>query len=130
MHFLSLLLASAALGVQAGVLDKSAPHRLRNKRTKSTSSISSVQWAALNETVNGRLFKAYPLAEPCYSLHSNGSYSGSTVTPADGTTCAQVEAGWTNETFIAAHFGGYENVSLIRHLDQNLKSLPNADLCT
>jgi hypothetical protein len=60
---------------------------------------------ALNKTLGGSLQIGRPLAAPCFS-----NYDGTSVTP-DSAECSIVQSGYTNETFIAQHFGGYQNVN-------------------
>jgi hypothetical protein len=62
-------------------------------------------YKSLNQTLQGKLSAGIPLAEPCYS-----NYNGQRVTP-NPSLCSTIEANYTNETFIAANFGGYENTN-------------------
>ncbi|EMC94258.1 hypothetical protein BAUCODRAFT_36730 [Baudoinia panamericana UAMH 10762] len=69
------------------------------------SSITSSQWAALNQSVGGRLAVGYPLAKPCYSL-----YNGKLNIP-DLAQCSAVQSGYTDEMYIATQYAGYQNTN-------------------
>ncbi|TVY32503.1 FAD-linked oxidoreductase, partial [Lachnellula subtilissima] len=63
------------------------------------------QWAALNQTVNGRLFAGVPLAQSCYS-----SYNGTATTP-DAAACSAVQSNYTANNYISDHYGGFMNTN-------------------
>jgi hypothetical protein len=64
------------------------------------SKVTPADWAALNASVNGRLFSLRPLAFPCYT-----SYNG-VAKPVDTKACADLNAKKTNVEYIAAQAGG------------------------
>jgi hypothetical protein len=66
---------------------------------------SYADFASLNKTLGGTLGFGVPLAEPCF-----GTYNGQTLAP-NLVQCLALESEYTNETFIAEHFGGYQNVN-------------------
>jgi hypothetical protein len=70
---------------------------------RSIASIDPSEFETLNNTLGGKLGIGQPLAEPCYS-----NYNGTTVNP-NSAQCSAVQAQYKNETFIAQHFGGYQN---------------------
>jgi hypothetical protein len=78
---------------------------LAGRASTPISSITQDQWAALNRTVNGRLYKATPIAKSCYSF-----YNGALATP-DLAQCKAVQDGYTNEEFIGGSFAGFHSVS-------------------
>ena len=57
------------------------------------SSIDASTWAALNQSVGGRLFAGVPVAQACFA-----SGSGSAETVFDSTACSIVQANYTNES--------------------------------
>ena len=65
---------------------------------------TAAQWAALNQTVSGRLFAGVPLAQSCYS-----SYNGTATTP-DAAACSAVQSNYTANAYISDHYGGFMNV--------------------
>lgn len=79
---------------------------LEKRSALAISSITPAQWAALNQSVNGRLHGGQPLAEPCYSF-----YNGTATTP-NRAQCSNIQANYETDTFVASNFGGYMNVSL------------------
>ncbi|PCH44707.1 FAD-binding domain-containing protein [Wolfiporia cocos MD-104 SS10] len=60
-----------------------------------------VEFAALNETVGGRLYTAVPWELPCFS-----EYNGTAVTP-DEAACAIVQDNYTDPFTRVTHFGAY-----------------------
>lgn len=66
---------------------------------------TAAQWAALNQTVNGRLFAGVPLAQSCYS-----SYNGNATTP-DAAVCSAVQANYTGSNYISDNYSGFMNVT-------------------
>ncbi|KAJ7728408.1 FAD-binding domain-containing protein [Mycena maculata] len=60
------------------------------------------QWAALNNSIGGRLNVGIPLARPCFAL-------ADTAGSINATECAAVRAGWTNSLFLVEQFGAYMN---------------------
>jgi hypothetical protein len=70
---------------------------------RSIASLTPSELSALNSTLGGTLGIGQPLAEPCYH-----NYNGTKVAP-NGAQCSTVQAQYKNETFIAQHFGGYQN---------------------
>ena len=62
------------------------------------------EWAALNASVEGRLYAGRPMGFPCYT-----SYNGILKTP-DTVACAEVMKMQTYGTFVAANYGGYQQV--------------------
>ncbi|TVY40181.1 FAD-linked oxidoreductase [Lachnellula occidentalis] len=66
---------------------------------------TAAQWAALNQTVNGRLHAGVPLAQSCYS-----SYNGTATTP-DAAVCSAVQTNYTANNYISGHYGGFMNTN-------------------
>jgi hypothetical protein len=64
------------------------------------SKIAQSDWAALNASVNGRLFTLLPMAYPCYT-----NYNG-VAKPVDKEACTEISAKKTNAEYIAGHAGG------------------------
>ncbi|KAF8912199.1 FAD-binding domain-containing protein [Gymnopilus junonius] len=63
---------------------------------------SVADWAALNETVGGRLYHGYPFAKPCFS-----TYNGNKIVP-NTAECAYVQENYVNNHMNRSHaFGGY-----------------------
>ncbi|EIN14409.1 isoamyl alcohol oxidase [Punctularia strigosozonata HHB-11173 SS5] len=58
-------------------------------------------WHALNNSVDGRLYSAFPLAGSCFSI-----VNGHDVVR-DASACSAIEAGYTNASFRVAEFGAY-----------------------
>ena len=63
------------------------------------------QWNSLNLTLGGRLQKGVPVSAPCFPI-----VDGKNVT-VNHTTCAAVQAGYTQPLFRAPTFGAYMYVS-------------------
>ena len=64
------------------------------------SKIAQADWAALNASVNGRLFALRPMAYPCYT-----SYNG-VAKLVDQQACAEISAKKSNASYIAGLAGG------------------------
>jgi hypothetical protein len=75
------------------------------RQSSGSATSAAPNYNALNQTLKGTLARGIPVAEPCYS-----SYSGSPVKP-NPAQCSTVQAGYTDELFIAENFGGYENTN-------------------
>lgn len=52
------------------------------------------------------------MAEPCYSVYQN---STATIDDGDEAACSNIESNYRNESLFANNFGGYVNVSAVRH---------------
>ncbi len=68
------------------------------------SKIAPADWAALNASVNDRLFPLRPMAYPCYT-----SYNG-VAKPVDRQACDEISANKTNAEYIARQVGGLVTV--------------------
>lgn len=79
----ALLSLSAVLAFPFGVSAVSSPY----------DSVTVDQWAALNTSVNGRLFAAVPIAQPCFDSYS-GIVDSDTLAP-NSAACSSVESVWT-----------------------------------
>ncbi|TVY15434.1 FAD-linked oxidoreductase, partial [Lachnellula arida] len=66
---------------------------------------TAAQWAALNQTVGGRLFAGVPLAQSCYS-----SYNGTATTP-DTAVCSAVQSVYTASSYIGGNYAGFMNTN-------------------
>ena len=69
----------------------------------STAFVNGSEWDLLNQTVNGRLELATPLALPCFSL-----YDGQPVQP-DASACETIQVDYTNSTFLSQYYSGFMN---------------------
>ncbi|KAK3660886.1 hypothetical protein LTR56_000644 [Elasticomyces elasticus] len=98
MHPITLLLTGIA-AIQAAPTDKI------RRATTPISAITTTQWAALNQSVGGRLHKGYPMAKPCYSVY-NGALQAPSLAQ-----CSAVQTGYTDEVYIASQYGGYMNTN-------------------
>ncbi|OBZ77659.1 6-hydroxy-D-nicotine oxidase [Grifola frondosa] len=85
-----LLACSNAVLVLGGVL-----------RCPESTSGSSSNWLALNDTVGGRLHIAVPFSEPCFS-----TYEGKFITP-NITACSSIEQSYVDPTFRVNYFGAW-----------------------
>ncbi|KAF9034094.1 FAD-binding domain-containing protein [Panaeolus papilionaceus] len=65
--------------------------------------VSSSNWKALNQTLNGRLQLAVPVEQPCFSVGAGGS----SLTP-DPTACNNVQTHTADHLFRSDNFGAYE----------------------
>ncbi len=65
-----------------------------------THQIAQADWAALNDSVNGRLFMLRPFAHPCYT-----SYDG-VAKPVDEQTCADISAQRNNASYLTEQAAG------------------------
>lgn len=70
------------------------------------SSISTSQWAQLNETVGGRLQRALPYSAPCFSI-----VNGLNVTP-DVELCTIRQENFTNPFYRIEQFGAWMEVCM------------------
>lgn len=70
--------------------------------------VTPAQWAALNQSVSGRLYGGAPLAKPCFPS-SSGLGSLPLINGLLSPSCATVQQQWNNDSFIADNFGGYIN---------------------
>ena len=68
------------------------------------SQITLEEWAALNASVDGRLYLGRPKAFPCYT-----SYGG-VADPVNAMACAEIESQKTNASYIGDQFGGFFQV--------------------
>jgi len=64
------------------------------------SKVTPAEWAALNASIDGRLYLGRPMAFPCYT-----SYEG-IAKLANATVCAEIELKKTNVSYIGDQFGG------------------------
>ncbi|KAK7521616.1 isoamyl alcohol oxidase [Phyllosticta citriasiana] len=60
-------------------------------------------WDTLNKTVEGRLFRSYPLAKPCFS-----TYDGA-ASPPDRALCDLVIKGWKSDLALVTQYAGFMN---------------------
>lgn len=78
------------------------------------SAITDAQWAQLNQTTGGKLYKGAPWARPCFALATagtNGNLDLAQCTTVQGELeCSRAvltrAAGWKNDSIIADNFGG------------------------
>lgn len=91
MRLLPLLISTSSLltSVQAFTHNQ-APFSLNDNATPILT-ITSDKWAALNESVGGRLLSGVPFARPCYAKYE-GLVSG-----IEAEKCAQVRGAYRNE---------------------------------
>ncbi|KAL4997909.1 hypothetical protein BDV10DRAFT_201482 [Aspergillus recurvatus] len=87
-----MLLLAASLG---------AVSALAQRHTASLSSVNQAVWAALNETVGGRLYDGEPMLAPCYSR-----YDGQAQIP-EAEDCTLLQNNRRNGSFTSDQFGGY-----------------------
>lgn len=66
--------------------------------------ITAADVAALNSTVNGRLFQGTPVSLPCFSSFNGQPHA------VDNGSCTAVQAGYTTPEFRAPMFGAYMQV--------------------
>ncbi|KAK7531271.1 hypothetical protein IWX49DRAFT_512305 [Phyllosticta citricarpa] len=62
-------------------------------------------WDTLNKTVEGRLFRSYPLAKPCF-----GTYEGA-ASPPDRALCDLVIKGWKSDLALVTQYVGFMNTN-------------------
>jgi len=93
------LLFSSTMRAQVGILTAAAL-----AFTQTAAAPTPAQWAALNQTVGGRLHGGIPLAEPCYS-----NYNGTKVTP-NATACNDIQNGYQSDAYLAQSYSGFMNV--------------------
>ncbi|KAK8186483.1 hypothetical protein BC567DRAFT_253939 [Phyllosticta citribraziliensis] len=65
----------------------------------------SEDWDSLNKTVEGRLFRGYPLAKPCFS-----TYEGA-ASPPDKTLCDLIAKGWKSDLALVTQCAGFMNTN-------------------
>lgn len=94
----------ALLGTAASLAAASPLASLHERAAPVISTITPSQWVAFNQSVGGNLHTGYPMAKPCYSL-----YNGTTIAP-NPTQCANVQANYETDTFVANNYGGFMNV--------------------
>lgn len=78
------------------------------------SKITPAEWAALNASVDGRLYSGRPMAFPCYT-----SYDG-IAKPANTTACAEIESKKTDISYISDHLGGFVQVCTLSRLFKSI----------
>ncbi|KAJ7189102.1 hypothetical protein C8R46DRAFT_1244603, partial [Mycena filopes] len=59
----------------------------------SISTVSDIQWHALNASIGGRLYSAKPFALPCFSKYEN------ITVPVDEAACSAIQANYTSPDF-------------------------------
>jgi hypothetical protein len=67
----------------------------------SISSVTQVEWSALNSSISGRLFATVPLAEACFESWNNKDVK------ADSSACSAVQKNYTGAVTQTNNFGIY-----------------------